>query len=238
VEVVALLLEGATVPDGILQLPGPRRLSYAEWMSTYRQGLGFRPAIVLPVPAWLMTASAALAGLVPGSLLSADTWTMLRAGNTGDPGPAEALLGRSMVAPQDFIPAQEAEPLRLRALSFWRRPLLKFVLAFIWFVSAILSAFVFPIDESLALLAPFRLSGSNALLALYGAITLDLLMAVLTIIRPGTRLWLTQVGIVVAYSGLVAWRLPVYMLHPFGPMLKNLAVLVLLVQLWAEDETR
>ena len=55
---------------------------------------------------------------------------------------------------------------------------------------------------------------------------------------PGPRLWLSQVGIVVDYSGLVAWRLPVYMLHPFGPMLKNLAVLVLLVQLWAEDETR
>jgi uncharacterized protein YbjT (DUF2867 family) len=238
VAAVALLLEGATVPNGVLELPGPQRLGYAEWMASYRQGLGFRPAWVIPIPEWLMTVSARLAGLLPGSLLSRDTWTMLRAGNAGDPAPAQALLGRPLVAPQDFIPPQEQGSLRRQALAFWRKPLLQFALASIWLVSAILSATVFPVDESLALLAPFRLSESSALLALCGAIALDLLMGVLTIVRPGGRLWLAQVGVIAAYSGLVAWRFPVFMLHPFGPMLKNLAVLILLVQLWAEDQAQ
>jgi uncharacterized protein YbjT (DUF2867 family) len=234
--VVARLIEGATAPGSILELPGPQRLSYAEWMHIYRAGIGFRPAIVLSVPAWLMTAGAWFAGLLPGSPLSPDTWTMLRAGNIGDPSPAQALLGRSLVAPRDFIPPQDAARLRLQASSFWHRPLLQLALALVWLVSALLSATMFSVEESVALLAPFHLSASKAALALYGAIGLDLLMGILTLFRPGGRLWLAQVGIIAAYSGLVAWHFPVYMLHPFGPMLKNLAVLILVVQLWGKDQ--
>jgi uncharacterized protein YbjT (DUF2867 family) len=238
VEVVSHLVESAPPEGGILEIPGPRRLSYGEWMATYRVGLGLAPALTVPVSASLMSMVARLAGLLPGSLLSGDTWAMLRAGNTGDALSAQALLGHPLKAPEHFVAPQGVEWLRLRALAQWRRPLLQAVLAVIWFVSALTSAAIYPVEDSVALLAAFGLAGVPALLVLAGATGLDLLMGVLTLTRPGRRLWLAQLCLVAAYSLLVAWRLPVFLIHPFGPILKNLAVATLLVQLWAEEQAR
>jgi uncharacterized protein YbjT (DUF2867 family) len=238
VGVVARLVEGAPSEGGILELPGPCRLSYGEWMATYRAGLGLAPALTVAVPASLMALVARLAGPLPGSLLNTDTWAMLRAGNTGDAHPAQAVLGHPLMAPVHFVAPQRAEPLRLCALAQWRRPLLQAVLAVIWLVSALTSAAIYPVEDSVALLAPFGLAGVPALQVLAGAAGLDLLMGVLTLTRPGRRLWLAQLALVAGYSLLVAWRLPVFLIHPFGPILKNLAVATLLIQLWAEEQAR
>jgi len=233
---VLRLVEGAAVPSGLLELPGPRRLSYAGWLASYRSGLGLPPALSLPLPGFLMAATARLAGLFPASLLTADTWAMLKAGNTADPGPARSLLGRPLKAPADFIVPDDTEALRLQALAAWRRPLLRAVLAAIWLLTALLSFGVYPLENSLALLAPFGISGAAALALLYGASLLDLAMAALTVWRPGRRLWLAQLALVGGYTALIAWKLPEFLLHPFGPVLKNLAVAALLFILYAEED--
>jgi hypothetical protein len=69
-----------------------------------------------------------------------------------------------------------------------------------------------------------------------GAAGLDLAMAAATVLRPGRRLWLAQIALICVYSVLVIWRLPEFLLHPFAPIVKNLAVLALLAQLWAEEK--
>jgi hypothetical protein len=218
-----------------LEAPGPEPLAFGDWLAGYRQGLGLAPALRLPIPAPLVTAAAWALGHFSASPLSPATWAMLRAGNTGDPAPASRLLGRPLRAPRDFISAAERDALRLRALADWRRPLAIGVLTAIWLISALLSAGLFPIDASLARLAPFGLSGWPALGVLAVAVALDLILGLLTLLRPGKRLWQTQIALVLAYSLLVAWRLPDFLLDPFGPILKNLAVLALLLQLWSEE---
>ncbi|MRR09732.1 NAD-dependent dehydratase, partial [bacterium] len=90
--------------------------------------------------------------------------------------------------------------------------------------------------DSLALLAPFGLAGTPALALLYGASLLDMAMAVLTLLLPGRRLWLAQLALIAGYTALIAWKLPEFLLHPFGPVLKNLAVAALLLILYAEEE--
>jgi hypothetical protein len=139
------------------------------------------------------------------------------------------------VSPRDFIVAGESEYLRLRALTQWRGALARWVLAVIWLVSALTSAGLFPIADSLARLAPFGLSGVAALVVLAAATVLDLAMGMLTLLRPGRRLWQLQLAIVASYTLLVAWRLPSYLIDPFGPILKNLAVMALLFQCWSEE---
>lgn len=234
-ELVTRLVEGAPAPGGIVDAPGPARLGYRDWMASYRAGLGLAPALCLPVPAWAMSVTARLAGVLPGSLLSKDTWAMLRAGNVGDATRGAAILGRPLTPPQQFIAPDAAATLRLRALAQWRRPLAIAVLAFIWFASAVLSAGAYPVHSSLALLAPFGFSGTPAVAMLGLAIATDFVMGVLTVWRPGPRLWKSQLALIVGYSILVAWRLPAYLIHPFGPILKNLAVVTLLIELWAEE---
>lgn len=235
-DLVARLLE--TPPDGrnLVEAPGPARLGYGEWLALYRKALGLAPALRFPLPGVLMAAAARVAGHFPGSLLSADTWAMLRVGNTGDHSAAEALLGRALVAPSDFIARPDREALLLRALAAWHRLLARGVIAAIWLGSALVSVGLYPVADSLDRLAPFGLSGAPALLVLGAATLLDAAMGLLTLFRPGRRLWLAQLALVGGYTLLVAVWLPAYLLDPFGPILKNLAVLVLLFQLLSEEE--
>ena len=227
-------LEGAA-PGRVVDLPGPERLSFGDWLANFRHLMGLAPPLWLPVPAFLTTMAAAVLDHVPGAMLSRDNWAMLRAGNTGDAAAAGELLGRTLRRPADFAPGIEGELLRHRALAAWRRPLALLVVAFLWIASAVLSAGVYPVAGSLALLAPYGLHGSTAVAVLAGASALDFVMGVLTLWRPGPRLWLAQLLLVAVYSLLIAAVWPGFLLHPFAPVLKNLAIAVLIVQLWAEE---
>jgi hypothetical protein len=108
---------------------------------------------------------------------------------------------------------------------------LKFIrsmLGFIWIVTGILSLGIFPQRESLALLDHVELHGTPALVALYGSASMDILLGVLTLTHPSKLLWRSQAALVVAYSAIIAIYLPIYWLHPFGPILKNLPILLFL----------
>ena len=102
------------------------------------------------------------------------------------------------------------------------------VLAIIWLVTGILSLGVFPQQESLALLKQAGLHGTDALVALYGAAGLNIVLGVLTVVYPTRMLWRVQAMLVLAYSVIITFSLPQYWLHPFGAILKNLPVLLLL----------
>jgi uncharacterized protein YbjT (DUF2867 family) len=231
---VRRLLEAPIAPSRILELPGPRALDYAGWLEGYRGLLGLPRALHLPIPAWLMRASARLAGHFRWSLLTPDTWTMLACGNTGDPAAAERLLGRPLRDPADFSPPEAAPVLRAEAIASWRRPLFIGVLAALWLLTAWVSAGLFPIEKSLGLLRACGLSGLAGQAALGAAILLDALMGLLTLLRPGRRLWACQLALVGGYTAIVICFLPQWLLHPFAPIVKNLAVAALLISLWAE----
>jgi hypothetical protein len=106
--------------------------------------------------------------------------------------------------------------------------LTRYTLAAVWLVTGVLSLGIFPQQESLNLLAQVGLNGNVALIALNGSALLDLLLGVLTLGRPSKILWRAQAALVLAYSIIIAIFLPAYWLHPFGPVLKNLPILLLL----------
>ena len=102
------------------------------------------------------------------------------------------------------------------------------VLAIIWLVTGILSLGIFPQRDSLALLEQVGLHGETALAVLYSSASLDILLGILTLTRPSRILWRVQATLVIAYSVIITHYLPQYWLHPFGPLLKNLPILLLL----------
>lgn len=113
----------------------------------------------------------------------------------------------------------------MRALDLM---LMRYTLAAIWLVTGVLSLGIFPQRESLGLLAQVGLRSDVALIALYGSASLDIALGILTLARPMTMLWRAQATLVIAYSVIIAFCLPEYWLHPFGPVLKNLPILMLL----------
>ncbi|MBH9710507.1 DoxX-like family protein, partial [Burkholderia contaminans] len=48
-------------------------------------------------------------------------------------------------------------------------------------------------------------------------------------------LWAAQLALVLAYSAVIAVALPAFLWHPFGPLLKNAAVIALLFILLSEE---
>jgi hypothetical protein len=114
--------------------------------------------------------------------------------------------------------------------------LMRYTLATVWLVTGVLSLGIFPQRESLDLLEHVGLHDDVALIALYGSASLDIVLGILTIARPSPMLWRIQAMLVLAYSIIIAFCLPWYWLHPFGPALKNLPILLLLWLLHEHEE--
>lgn len=236
-EAALRLLDPATPPRQCIDLVGANAVEYREMLCIYRKALGFAPAWQLAIPAPLIGLAAHLLGKLPGAMLTPDTWKMLRTGNTADTAATTALLGRPPRSVHDFIGPSQRAALRQTALATWRPLLLRAALAIVWIVSGVISLCVLPWDEGLALLGRAGLTGNVALLALYGAGSIDILFGLATLFAPGRRLWLAQISLVIAYSAIIAWSMPEFLRHPFGPLLKNLPILALLFLLFAEEDS-
>ena len=109
-----------------------------------------------------------------------------------------------------------------------------------WIATAIVSAFVYPVADSHALLARTGIPAELRPLMLYGAAGFDLLLGLGILFMKRRRwLWLAQLGLIGFYTVVIAWKLPEFLVHPYGPLTKNLPMLAaiwLLYQL--EDEEK
>lgn len=222
----------------IVELAGPRALTYRELLAGYRQALGLGRALWLPIPTAAMGIAARVAEIFGSRVLSRDTLAMLARGNTTVRDDAAALLGRPSRDPKDFIAPERRAGLRAEAVAAWSLPLLRFALALIWLAGGLLPLTAFSVERSLELLVPLGLSGSAALAVLYFACGLDIVCGLLTLARPGRGLWAGQALLVTGYSLILAWAMPAAWLHPFGPVVKNLLILAVLAMLFAAQEPR
>lgn len=108
------------------------------------------------------------------------------------------------------------------------RRLMRLILAAMWLVTGALSLGIYPQADSLGLLERVGLHGTTALTTLYLAATLDTALGLLTLFRPNKFLWQAQAMLIVAYTLIISLWLPEFWLHPFGPILKNFPILMLL----------
>jgi hypothetical protein len=60
---------------------------------------------------------------------------------------------------------------------------------------------------------------------LAAACLFDLLMGLASAAYASRLLWQAQIVCVLAYSVVIAFGLPEFLIHPFGPISKNIAVL-------------
>jgi len=229
---IVRLLDPATPAGQCLDLVGGEALTLRELVATYRRSLGFPPAPVLPLPGWLMSIAARIGEHLPGGLLNRQTWQMLQGADAF----ASQAFPPDARRPAEFIAPSEAPHLRQQALAAWRAPLLRLALAAVWLITAWVSLFAWPLADSLALLARTGLTDTPALIALVGAALLDAAFGLATLFAPGRRLWLAQMALIAGYSAVIAVCLPEFLIHPYGPLSKNLPILAVLTLLYAEEE--
>ncbi len=226
--IAALVAPGACVRRRIA-LVGPQALSLREFLQQLRGALGLARAPVIGVPMTAVRFVARAGEHLPGALLDRETLGMLLRGNVAPAHDTQSLLGRSPRPASRFVATRWAPAARTHALVGALAPVLRLAMALVWIVTGIVSLGVYPVSDSLALLARVGVHGPPALAMLYGAASLDLALGVATLaMRRRRALWRVQAALILGYTALITWRLPEYWLHPYGPILKNLPMLAVL----------
>jgi uncharacterized protein YbjT (DUF2867 family) len=205
-----------------IALVGPAPLTLRSLLAQLRAALGLsRPRFVV-IPAWLVGMAAALR--LP--LVSRDTLAMLERGNTADPSATHELLGHAPRPVAQFIPAATRGAAAREAKLAWLLPLLRVAIAVVWVTAGVVSAGLYPVADSLALVARMGVTGGLALLLLYAGVAVDLALGIATLaMRRRRRLWLVQMAVIVTYTVMISIWLPEFWLHPYGPLVKNLPML-------------
>ena len=231
-----LLHDGATAQR--IALVGPVALPFTGYLAALRAAMGMGKLRVLPLPHWCARLAAAVGGMLPGSLFGPEALRMLERGSSADPAMTTRLLGHAPRPVARFIDDAGAE--RVQAKLGWLLPLLRLSIAAVWILTALVSAGPYPVRESYILLERTGVPPALGPLMLYGAVGVDLLLGLGTLfLRRRRWLWISQFALIAFYSLLIAWKLPEFLLHPYGPLTKNLPMLAAIWLLYELDsETR
>lgn len=237
VEAIVAMLDDASTYKERIELVGARAIALRDFLSQLRNGLGLRATMFAPMPMWLMKVSASIAQLHPRSLLDRETLSMLEAGNIADRARTIALLKREPREARAFIEPRYRASTAESAKLIWLMPLMRFALAFVWIWTGIVSFGLYPTESSYDLLARVGIPMSLAPLMLYGAATLDVLFGIATLAFPRRRLlYLLQIALIAGYTLIITIKLPEFWLHPYGPLSKNLPMLIGIVWLYALEQ--
>jgi hypothetical protein len=228
---VVRLLEPSAEMRRVINAVGPEPMNYRGMLAAYRRAMHLPPPVWLPVPMPVMRVSARLAGFLPQRVLSSDTLRMLEEDNVADAGPYSQLLGREPRGVSSWFAGTVPAMLRAQAVAGWALPMLRVALAIVWVVTGLLSLGIYPVEQSRELLRLVGLDGTFASATLIAAALLDIGLGFATLFAPGRMLWRLQMALIVVYSLIVTIFLPAYWHHPFGPVLKNVPILALLLLL-------
>ncbi len=236
-ELVARLAEADVLPLQEIEAVGPAPMSFRQMLAAYRQWLGYGEFRPLSVPYRLTMGMARLAAPF-NAMLTPENIGMLQQDNKGDAAPITAVLGRPPRALETaLLQSPATEPERWHARLFFLLPLLRLVIGLVWVFTGIVSAFVYPAEDSYAMLAQVGFTGALAVLALYGAAALDIVLGIAVWLRYRVILTgLLQLAVIFSYTALITLFLPEYWLHPFGPILKNIPFVVAIMIMMAVEK--
>lgn len=239
-DVVSAVIAALRAPEGFkhagrrIALVGPYPLALREYLAILRRQMGMPGTLsVVNLPLSIAMWLAKLAHRLHSRLLSEDALQMLARGNTAPAVAITELLGRAPRPPDAFMSPEMGGLLRVTAVHAWLSPVLRASLAVLWIWTAIVSVWLYPIEDSIALLARSGVPEPMRYVALYGAAALDLALGILSILpRRPQWLWRAQMALILAYTAIISVRLPEFWLHPYGPLTKNLPILALI---WLVD---
>lgn len=232
-------------PSGNVQLPlvGTNAVTFLQLLVSLRRWLNLpsdsKKVPLLPIPISWMKRLARVNDILGIGPLTTDNLEMLLRGNCGDSVPLTTLTGiqpRTLQASLRDNVATSAD--RWQARLWCLRPVLRISIGLLWLFTGLVSVFLYPRADSYALLAATGISGIWAPLMLYAAATLDGILGIATLLnRQIHRVVGLQLFLMVSYTAIITWFLPSLWLHPFGPVTKNLPLLVAtLIMLILEEE--
>ena len=232
-EAIALLVEHKGGLRRVMQMGGPRALSYREMLAHYRAALGFGPALWVPVPMMLMKLAAGVAECLPQRAFCRDTLRLLERGSTPTVNDAAVLLGRPLTTLAQGLAVTAPRPLvDLRVqISPAIAAVLRGSLAFMWLYTALVTLALPHESGVLRLLARCGFDERAAWGAMIASCVLNTMLGIATWWRPSPAVYLVQVAAVLGYTLTAAVNMPELTIDHCGPLVKNVPVLALLLMM-------
>ena len=221
------------------ELVGAKPISLLNLFALLRKWLQMKPAFALFIPIALMKLSAALNDRLNFGPLTTDNLKMLLAGNCGNPTPISEVTGikpKSIEESLQKTPVTSADIWHARLIFL--QPLLRISIAFVWIFTGIFVGFLYPVEESYKLLSSVGITDIWAPITLYSAAALNTLLGIASLIAYRIRLVVAlQLLLIITYTAIITWAMPTLWLEPFGPITKNLPLIVAtLIMLVLEDK--
>ncbi|CAA6804074.1 MAG: UDP-glucose 4-epimerase (EC [uncultured Sulfurovum sp.] len=208
-----------------LDLVGNKPMTYKELLEGFRKWLGLNPATFINLPS---IGTNIVGKILDEPTVSADNVKMLNEGNSASVAPLKNFLNYMPVSIEErLFSTKVSNAQKLSASLYFIRPLLRLVIAFVWIWSGLVSAFLYPQPLALELLYEIGTPEVFAIPLLYLASFLDILIGILMLISYRLQdLLRLQLFVIAVYTLLLTFLAGHHWLHPFGPVLKNLPLLI------------
>lgn len=220
---------------------GPEPISMVALLENFRRWLGLQSTgkIRIPIPA--AKTMALFGDLAKMDLLHSETLGMLLRGNTTTSTAFTDFVHCIGFTPKSIEQTLQRHPSiqadRWQARLYFLKPALRVSIGLVWLAGGITSL-IYPRQIVDQWLAATGLTGISASLMLYGASFLDIVLGIGTMAKVKVRLLGTiEIIVMVVYSMIIAFTLPDFWLHPFGPMVKNIPLAVATLTMIALEET-
>lgn len=226
-----------TKAPGVVELDGigPEKITNLELLTKIRAWLGFKPGMILRAPMAMIGLISKLGALIPSLPINRTTYGMMKIPDVAasTPEALEKLEQTTGVKPKGFSEVLQENPSfvqdRWHARLYLLKPLIRLALVIMWVLSAI-TGIILPEKTRLMLEALSPLSSAHFNLAIHASIVLNFIIAFLVLInwRP-VFMGAVQLIVIIAYTVFMTIYMPMFWLQPFGPLIKNLPILVLIL---------
>jgi nucleoside-diphosphate-sugar epimerase len=214
-----------------------QKISLKEMLVSLRQWLGFNKGIFIKIPLFLIHMIGWLNSKFAFSVVNKQAIEMLNQGNYASAKEAELFHEISRVKPLDFSSGLNQNPAgkedRWYARFLLLGPLLKLSLAIMWLVAGLTSILPYAKPSSYGLLNQIGIAPSLQPLILYGASCLDALIGLSLLSNYKIKInCIVQLLVILLYSLIITIQLPYLWLEPFGPVVKNIPILMAVCALY------
>jgi uncharacterized protein YbjT (DUF2867 family) len=246
-QMVLNLLDQKTHKTEILTLAGPEVVDMKTLLQKLRTWLGLKPAGFMALNFRFLKILAPLGDIFSWIPINSTTVGMMQESDFSlldsklDSNLLEKIIHRTGVNPRSFTQGLQIEPAAVQdvwhAKLFFMHPLLRVTLAVLWILSG-LSGFLMQ-EKAHALLAQAGISMAWENLALNISCGLDIVLGVWVFtgfFRNFANYF--QLALVLIYTGIITFKMPLFWLDPFGSLSKNLAVLLCILILMVVGKER
>ena len=221
---------------------GEEQISMKNLLLKIRTWLGFKKAWVFVVPDVFIQLGAKIGNYIPNSPLSETGIKMMEVDSIATDSELKNLEQTTHIKPRGFTSGLNGMVSsvqdRWHARLYFLRPLLRISIAFIWIFSGVVSLLPISSPLSFNLMTQAKIPLPVQPFALYSLSIVDILLGIATLFNYRLlAVGFLQCLFILLYTVIISFALPIYWLHPFAPIAKNIPlVAATLIMITLESE--